>query len=761
MANRVFPANSLNLDGIPLSSTGVRPIQSPRLILNNRPPTPADANKSYPIGCIWVVLDRAATAPDQYEFWYLADNQTIPGALWLRFAVSTTGKFIAQITTTNDGDVCLPSGANNNVNFAGVNGIDVLTPVNLGDLITFGLAGSVAQSFPTDSGTAVPAANVLNIFGSVGGAGHTGDNINTSASGNTVVVALNKSLHMPASNASGTEGVWYTGAAGSPLVGGDPFISNIGIANTFVGELSGNLTMTTAEHNSGYGAGSLAFLTTGDDNTAGGYVSGASITTGSNNTLYGSEAGQSLTTFSNATAVGYGALGSLVTVSGAGSLGAGPVAIGYGALSSATAFAIDNQASVAVGQNALASVSDAGQGHTAVGLQAMQTFNSTSDALNTAVGHAAMNNLVSGGNNTALGGRAMNRLPAAASTGSNNTAVGCTAMGNFGNTTSITGSDNLAAGFASLGNIQSGARNVALGREALTNATNCIDSVAIGYQALATVGTSGADPTVAATLGNAIAIGSQALYSHTITSGANIAIGRYNLMTLDGNGSSTGAYCTSIGFRTLMISTSAIGNTALGAGVAQSILTGSYNVLIGNISASDTASVGGQYTGAESNNILIQNTGVTGESNVTRIGAGTGTGTGQQNKCFISGIRGITTAVNDAVAVLVDSANQLGTVSSSIRFKENIQDMGDDSSFINKLRPVTFNYKDRDVSQRSPGLIAEEVESIAPWLVAYEEDGVTPLSVRYHEMNVLLLNELQKLTNRVARLEDKLDNCCC
>lgn len=43
--------------------------------------------------------------------------------------------------------------------------------------------------------------------------------------------------------------------------------------------------------------------------------------------------------------------------------------------------------------------------------------------------------------------------------------------------------------------------------------------------------------------------------------------------------------------------------------------------------------------------------------------------------------------------VLIDSNGQLGTMSSSQRFKEDIQDVGDASSGLMRLRPVTFRYK--------------------------------------------------------------------
>jgi septal ring factor EnvC (AmiA/AmiB activator) len=72
--------------------------------------------------------------------------------------------------------------------------------------------------------------------------------------------------------------------------------------------------------------------------------------------------------------------------------------------------------------------------------------------------------------------------------------------------------------------------------------------------------------------------------------------------------------------------------------------------------------------------------------------------------------------------------------------------MGDSTSALMKLRPVTFLYKpeyskgDRTLQY---GLIAEEVAQVYPELVAYDNDG-QPYTVRYQYLTPMLLNELQK-----------------
>jgi len=84
--------------------------------------------------------------------------------------------------------------------------------------------------------------------------------------------------------------------------------------------------------------------------------------------------------------------------------------------------------------------------------------------------------------------------------------------------------------------------------------------------------------------------------------------------------------------------------------------------------------------------------------------------------------------------------------SSSRRFKEQIADMGDSSSKLFQLRPVTYFYKpqyDDGSHQLQHGLVAEEVAKIYPDLVEYEKDG-TPYTVKYQMLAPLLLNEFQK-----------------
>jgi hypothetical protein len=98
-------------------------------------------------------------------------------------------------------------------------------------------------------------------------------------------------------------------ASGEITFGGNRFVSNYGSANTFVGQASGNATLTTvdATDNTGLGFEVLNQLTTGEANTGFGDVSLSALTTGDFNVGLGCNSLIALTTGNNNTVTGYNA----------------------------------------------------------------------------------------------------------------------------------------------------------------------------------------------------------------------------------------------------------------------------------------------------------------------------------------------------------------------------------------------------------------------------------------------------------------------
>jgi len=143
------------------------------------------------------------------------------------------------------------------------------------------------------------------------------------------------------------------------------------------------------------------------------------------------------------------------------------------------------------------------------------------------------------------------------------------------------------------------------------------------------------------------------------------------------------------------------------------------------------------------NNIEIGNLGTTNDNNTICIGT-----QGIQTNTSIAGIFGATAA--GGVPVYVTCSGQLGTVSSSARFKMDIQSMNGASEVLLSLRPVTFRYKSDIDPHGTPqfGLVAEDVAKVDPDLVA-RDDKHQIYTVRYEAVNAMLLDEFLKEHRKV------------
>ncbi|HEY3054178.1 MAG TPA: tail fiber domain-containing protein, partial [Thermoanaerobaculia bacterium] len=288
--------------------------------------------------------------------------------------------------------------------------------------------------------------------------------------------------------------------------------------------------------------------------------------------------------------------------------------------------------------------------------------------------------------------------------GSFNTAEGVFALN--GNTS---GGNNTAVGYAALGANTGGSFNTAVGKNALNANTTGINNTASGASALASVTTGGSNT----------AVGASALISNS-TGCCNTAVGTTVLL------SATGQY-----------------NTALGSGALATVTTGNNNVAIGSFAGSNITN--GDY------NVDIVNAGLAADANTMRIGSG------NQARTFISAIRGITTGAGDAIPVLVDSNGQLGTASSSRRYKFDVAEMGTGTDGLMRLRPVTFRYLAHgDNAPLQYGLIAEEVAEVYPELVAHDKDGQAE-TVMYQFLAPMLLNEVQKQHRKIEEQQKTID----
>jgi uncharacterized coiled-coil protein SlyX len=337
---------------------------------------------------------------------------------------------------------------------------------------------------------------------------------------------------------------------------------------------------------------------------------------------------------------------------------------------------------------------------------------------NTFQGEDALFSLTTGTENTALGFNALYSN----TTGGFNTATGSLAL--FSNTTGIR---NTANGFAALTSNTTGERNTATGRAALGNNTTGNDNTADGHNALI-FNSTGIQNT---------ATGGFALVFNT-TGNQNTADG-YAAMLFN----TTGNNNTGTGYFALWANTTGNNNTATGYNALLNSTTGNNNIALGYFAGSNLT------TG--DNNIDIGNPGVAGEANTIRIGT-----VGTQTATYIAGVMGKTTP--KGTPVFINANGQLGTVTSSARFKEGIKAMDKASEAIFALKPMTFHYKKEVDPEGIPqfGLVAEEVEKVNPALITRDPEG-KPYTVRYEAINAMLLNEFLKEHCRVQELKSTLE----
>ena len=317
---------------------------------------------------------------------------------------------------------------------------------------------------------------------------------------------------------------------------------------------------------------------------------------------------------------------------------------------------------------------------------------------NTAEGTDALFSLTSGSYNTANGAMALHSL----TSGNYNTGIGAGAL--FSNTT---GTSNTANGAAALASNTTGGGNTADGSGALAHNTSGNGNTANGTGALG-FNTIGSQNT---------ANGDAALYNNT-TGARNTANGDAALQS-----NTTGGNNTAEGFQAIFHNTTGSSNIAVGSTAGTNLTTGS-------------------------NNIDIGNKGVAAEANTIRIGT-----VGTQTKAFIAGIHGAT--ASGGAAVFVNASGELGTLTSSARFKDEIKPMDKASEAVLALKPVTFRYKREFDPDAIPqfGLVAEQVQKVNPDLVVRDGQG-KPYTVRYEAVNAMLLNEFLKEYHK-AQVEER------
>ncbi|HYV93249.1 MAG TPA: tail fiber domain-containing protein [Chitinophagales bacterium] len=288
--------------------------------------------------------------------------------------------------------------------------------------------------------------------------------------------------------------------------------------------------------------------------------------------------------------------------------------------------------------------------------------------------------------------------------------------------------------------------------------------------------------------------GGDAGYSNT-SGGANIFTGYYSGFTnttgsnncyygyLTGYGNLTGSSCTFIGTRAGYAST-ANNNTFVGSMSGYFNTTGTSNTFYGNS--------GGYTTTTGSSNTFIG------------FNAGSGNTTGSQNSClgYSAGVSssglGNATALGYGAAVNASNKVRLGSANVTVvegqvaysfpsdgRFKTNIKEDVPGIEFINRLRPVTYNFetqkfdeflhrndstfKEREMETdysassqiKQSGFIAQEVEKVMQETgydfngVHHPESDIDNYSMSYELLTVPLVKAVQELSSEDQRHKTK------
>jgi hypothetical protein len=94
------------------------------------------------------------------------------------------------------------------------------------------------------------------------------------------------------------------------------------------------------------------------------------------------------------------------------------------------------------------------------------------------------------------------------------------------------------------------------------------------------------------------------------------------------------------------------------------------------------------------------------------------------------------------------------TESSSIRFKENIEPIGNSLDKVLQLTGVTYDLKDKSNTKKQVGLIAEEILPFIPEVVDYDEQGNIS-GINYSRLTVYLIESIKELKANIDLLKGK------
>lgn len=631
---------------------------------------------------------------------------------------------------------------------------------------------------------------------------------NRAASNNDAVGHISIGRDAGYSNTSAIQNVnigHYAGTSTSTngnrvIIGYEAGRYNTGVANTFIGDSSGIGVSgsSTGFYNTAVGQNSLFSVTSGSSNTAVGRIAGNSITTGTQNSVFGYQSGSSIVGGSNNTFLGYQSGNNLVSgtnvtvvghsASASSSSATNEITLGNASVTklripglgstdghvltySSSSGGIVLAAAGGGGASSLNGLSDClvdtdslyvgeipsnlssnPQGNTILGIDAGNSMTTQSNS--TFIGNDAGSSMTNYSNSTAIGYKAFS-----ANGGGNSVAVGYRAGINYtGLWSTFIGYD---AGFSASSNYV-----VAIGTNAMNSAAGGNGSIAVGYYSLKS-------NTAAGTIG----IGYQAGYLNT--SGAQNTFIGYNA----GFSSNTNGYNTVLGYQAMYDSLGSY-NTFIGVEAGKGYNTGTStassniaigykammqrrggsgeNVVIGNYAYMNTD--GGYANVVIGNNAV--NVATSGRRNVV-VGDNADLAAGSDIQSVVLGYNATgngnyTVTLGNSSTTGLHCQVQAISALSDKRDKTNIEDSEYGLDLIDSLKPVTFEWDQRDGNRKGLkdlGFIAQDLqESDDEFLQLVNNNNPDKLQASYGRLIPVLVKAIQELRKEIKDCKNCKNN---
>lgn len=229
----------------------------------------------------------------------------------------------------------------------------------------------------------------------------------------------------------------------------------------------------------------------------------------------------------------------------------------------------------------------------------------------------------------------------------------------------------------------------------------------------------------------------------SILNSKNLTVGAVSVTGASGAISATSISSTSLSASTANITSASIGTLTSALSIGSTLSTTGNVTVGGYLNITGISSANGVFYKGTTNPADTTRVNYNGDLWATKFSftdTATGTGTG-----------------------LVVSGNTIIRTSSDIRMKENILPIDYDITTINKLKPVSFTWKDvflankEEIGKRSIGFIAQELREVVPEAVFGKEDQYTYLGVNYDYLVPVLVKAVQQLSSQVEQLTKRVE----